>query len=625
MDPRLLDYYNRELRFVREMGAEFAEAFPKIAGRLRLEGFECADPYVERLLEGFAFLAARVQLKIDAEFPQFTQHLLEMVYPHYLSPLPSAALVQLTPDLAEGSLVGGFSIPRGSALRGRMVSDDLTPCEFQTAHDVDLWPLRIAGAEYFVSLGELGTLANPRGQRATAAVRLRLETTASGGFRDLALDRLVLHLTGPQALPMRLYEMLLARTVAIVVQPAEQPARWHEVLPRECLRQFGFADEQAMLPHGPRSFQGYRLLQEYFMLPQRYMFLELTGLGPPVRRCQRAQLDVIFLLNEAYAPFKTSVDTSLFQLFVTPAVNLLRKRTDRIHLSDRAEEYQVIPDRTRPLDFEVFRLESVAGYGAQNEHLRDFRPFYSLGRDAVANDDRAYYAVHRVPRLRPARSSGGESRSTYPGSEVYVSLVDSRERVVATGLKQLSLTALCTNRDLPLFLQSGRGATDFTLVAGAPVSEIRCLAGPTRPRAAVPDGEHAWRLISHLCLNYFSLVDRDEEVGADGLRELLSLYGQRSEAAIAKQIEGVRSVNSRAVTRLLTGDGPSSLGRGMEITVTLDESAFEGLGGFLLGAVLERFFARYASINAFTETVVRTLDRGEVMRWPLRRGRRHAI
>ena len=625
MDPRLLQYYNRELQHIKEMGAEFAEEYPKIAGRLRLEGVECADPYVERLLEGFAFLAARVQLKIDAEFPRFTQHLLEMVYPQFLAPLPSVANVQFAPDLTEGSLVDGFKIPRDSVMRGRMMAEDMTPCEYRTAHDVTLWPLRLTKAEYFVNMGEFAGISTPDGKKASAGLRLRLETTAGTGFSELALDELVLYLAGQHELPMKLYELCLAHSVAVVVQPAERPAPWYDVLDRSSICQHGFADDQALLPYGPQSFQGYRLLQEYFMMPSRYMFLKIAGLGPAVRRCVGKELEILILLDESDPQLKTTINESLFQLFVTPAINLFPKRADRIHLSDRTEEFQVLPDRTRPLDYEVYRVETVSGYGAQNDHVRDFKPFYSLGRDQGRDDGKAYFTTHRTPRRQPARLSGHEGRSGYIGSEVFISLVDSQERVISSDLKQLALETLCTNRDLAMFQQVGRGTTDFTLVAGAPVDAIRCLVGPTRPVSSLPDGDSAWRLISHLNLNYLSVTDQDDEVGAEALRELLTLYGENADSADRRQIDGVRSARSQSVTRLLRGDGPSTFGRGTEITVTLNESDFEGTGVFLLGAVLDRFFARYSSINSFTETVVRTVDRGEIFRWPIRLGRRHVI
>jgi type VI secretion system protein ImpG len=173
MDPRLLDYYNRELQFVREMGAEFAQAYPRIAARLGVDGLECSDPYVERLLEGFAFLAARVQLKLDARHPDFTQHLLEMVYPHFLQPTPSCAVVELAPDLKDTALQSGHLIKRGTSLRSPLVKGDRISCEFRTAHDVTLWPLIVTEAKYLSGSGALATQGVATDGRARAAIRLR--------------------------------------------------------------------------------------------------------------------------------------------------------------------------------------------------------------------------------------------------------------------------------------------------------------------------------------------------------------------------------------------------------------------------------------------------------------------
>src|SRR5262245_9133937 len=255
MDPRLLKYYNRELQHVREMGAEFAEEFPKIAGRLGLEQLECADPYVERLLEGFAFLAARVQLKLDAEFPRFTQHLLEMVYPDYLTPLPSMAVVQFQTDPADGGLAEGFVLPRGTGLRSILGKDDQTPCEYRTAHDTALWPLEIAGADYVTR--DAAGFEMPRipgAQVVRAALRLRLRATAGLKFEKLGLDRLAVYLQGVDQLPVRLYEQFLSNAVAVVIRPVERPAPWQEVLPATSIRRVGYDDSQALLPCTPRSF-----------------------------------------------------------------------------------------------------------------------------------------------------------------------------------------------------------------------------------------------------------------------------------------------------------------------------------------------------------------------------------
>ncbi|MEA3277955.1 MAG: type VI secretion system baseplate subunit TssF [Pseudomonadota bacterium] len=624
MDPRQLEYYNRELQHIREMGGEFAAEFPKIAGRLGLSGFECADPYVERLLEGFAFLAARVQLKIDAEFPAFTQHLLEMVYPHYLAPTPSMAVVQLLPDLAEGALAEGYTLPRDTVLRGAIGKGEQTASEYRTAHETTLWPLELTEAEYFTHTGPVAKTDLSVLQRSKAGIRLRLRATAGLTLNQLTMDRLVLFLRGADELPFRLYERLLADPVAVIVQPTERPLPWCDLLEPSCLRPRGFSDEEALLPYGPLSFQGYRNLHEYFAFPERFLFLELRGLSASLRRASGTEIDIIVLWPRRDPALENVLDASNFALFCTPAINLFPKRCDRIHLSDGAYEHHLIPDRTRPMDFEVHRVDSVTGYGAANAEAQEFLPFYAV-RDLTSHLERpAYYSLHRLPRRLSSRQRRTGPRSSYVGSEVFIALVDAAQAPYRSDLRQVGVATLCTNRDLPLQMPVGTGKTDFTLEAGAPVDAIRILSGPTKPRPSHAHGDTAWRLISHLSLNYLSIVDNSSDAGAAALRDLLSLYGDLAESAMQRQIEGVKSVASRPITRRLPGSRPVTYARGLEITLSCDESAFEGTGVYLLGAVLERFFARYASINAFTETVLKT-DRGEVMRWPATIGRRQIL
>ncbi|MEJ1354415.1 MAG: type VI secretion system baseplate subunit TssF [Candidatus Sedimenticola sp. (ex Thyasira tokunagai)] len=622
MDPRLLKYYNRELQHIREMGGEFAQEFPKIAGRLGLEGFECADPYVERLLEGFAFMAARVQLKLDAEFPRFTQHLLEAVYPHYLAPTPSMAVVQFQPDLTEGGLAEGFKLPRESKLRSLLGKNEQTSCEYRTAHDVDLWPLELTEAGYLTTLAGTGLPDMPG---VKSAIRLRLRCTAGLTFDKLQLENLPLYLRGADELPMHLYEQILGNAVALVARPVSRPPPWQEVITKEHIRPMGFEDDQALLPCGPRAFQGYRLLHEYFAFPARYMFIEFTGLGAAVQRCKDDELELVILLNRNDSELEKRFDASNFALFCTPAINLFPKECDRIHLSHKFSEPHVVPDRTRPMDFEVYSISGITGYGTDTGLEQEFLPFYASNDVAAQQPDLTFFTQRREPRVLSSRQKRKGPRSSYIGSEVFVSLVDADEAPYQADLRQLGIKSMCTNRDLPLSIPIGKENTDFTLEASAPVESIRCAAGPTRPKPSWAEGDSSWRLISHLSLNYLSITNSSEAQGAEALRELLSLYGDIGESTVRKQISGVRMISTRPVIRRIPVEGPIALGRGQEIKLTLDEDAFEGTGGFLLGAVLERFFARYASINSFTQTIITTAERGEIMRWPLRTGQRHVL
>jgi type VI secretion system protein ImpG len=621
MDPRLLDYYNNELLHVRETAAEFAREFPKIAGRLALEGAaECADPYVERLLEGFAFLAARVQLKIDAEFPTFAQHLLEMVYPGFLAPVPSMAMVRFEPELGDGGLAQGYEVPRGSVLRARpsALPGAGTACEFRTAHGVRLWPIELVEAKYLAYPPEL-----PRElkltQKIQAAIRLRLRATAGLPFSALALERLPLHFSGNPAVAARLHEAVLSSALGVVVLPATPRARWFHFADKSEVRRMGYSDEEALLPPPARSFRGYRLLREYFAFPPRYLFAEIGGLQKGLAKCRENELDVLVLLGRADATLENVVDATNFSLFCTPAVNLFPKRADRIHLTHRVTEHHVVPDRTRPMDFEIYGVTEVSGFAASVDEEQRFQPLYAMVDQASGAE--AFYTLRRVPRMQSAKQKRQGTRTNYVGTEVFMSLVDPAAAPYPEALTQISVSALCTNRDLPLVMPTG-GQSDFVLEAAAPVRAVRCLGVPSRPVEPVLDGSLVWRCISHLSLNYLSLTDLNEQDGAVALREMLHLYARDQESVVRRHLEGIRSVRVAPITRRMAARGPVTFGRGMEVRLTCDERPFEGSGAFLLGAVLEEFFARHSSLNSFTETALDVLGRGEVMRWPTRFGQR---
>ncbi|HEX3623889.1 MAG TPA: type VI secretion system baseplate subunit TssF [Verrucomicrobiae bacterium] len=623
MDERLLEHYNTELRHLREMAGEFANEFPKIAGRLALDKDAkeiCPDPYVERLLEGFAYLAARVHLKLDAEFPRFSQSLLETIYPHYLSPIPSMSVVRFEPS-SDPALATGVPIPRGTLLRSNLGKGERTACTFQTAHAVRLLPLRIAEVRYFTR--DVAELELPAELKAKAAIRLRLALTVPVPFKELANVPLTVFLRGADELPAMIYEQILAHKAGLVVQSPAERGKSLVVLPPENVRRVGFSESEALLPASPRSFEGYRLLREYFAFSQRFLFLGFEGFGGVMGEITGNQIDLIVPLREADTRLENRVTSSSFELFCTPIINLFPKQLDRIEISDKFSEFHVVPDHNRPLDFEVFEIQSVTGYGAETGQEQEFRPFY-LARD-TDTERAAFYTLNRVPRMLTAKEKQFGGRSTYAGTEVYLSLVDAASAPYRTDLRQLGIRALCTNRHLPIQMATGLGSTDFTMEINAPVASIRCLSSPTVPRPSWAEGRFTWRLISHLSLNYFSLIESKSGDGVAALREMLRLYADANDRQTQRQIEGLVKVQSKPIVRRVPGAGSIAFARGVEITLTFDEIAFEGTGAFLLGAVMEQFFAKYVTLNSFTETVVRTQQRGEIMRWPTQIGKRQII
>ena len=625
MDERLLDHYNNELRHLRETAGEFAREFPKIAGRLALdrEAKEaCPDPYVERLLEGFAFLAARVHLKLDAEFPRFTQSILETVYPHFLTPIPSMAVVRFEPDEKEPSLAKGPVVARGTTLKSILGKGDRTACTFRTAHDVRLLPIKIAEVRYFTR--DVSELNLPRELGARAALRIRLQATAGLTFGKIALDPICFYLRGADDFPVLVYEQIFAHKLGVVVQSPGQKGRTVATASARHVRRVGFAENEALLPPSPRSFEGYRLLREYFAFPQRFLFFELGGFADGLAECANdTQIDLIIPLAQQETRLEGRIDASCLDSGCTPVINLFSKSLDRILLTEWFSEFHVVPDRNRALDFEVFQIESVTGYGDTAGEEQEFKPFY-LAKDADLASA-AFFTTTRTPRVLTAREKQFGKKSSYAGTEVFLSLVDANAGPYRSDIRQLGIQALCTNRHMPIQMSVGASGSDLTMEESAPITAIKCVTGPTLPRPSMAEGRFSWRLISHLSLNYFSLLDSSSADGASALREILKLYIDGNDRQLQRQIEGLRAVRSKTVLRRVPSPGPIAFARGLEITLEFDENAYEGTGVFLIGAVLEQFFAKYVSINAFTETVIRTQQRGQIARWAAVPGRRQII
>ena len=620
MDPRLLDYYNSELRYLRESGVEFAHAYPRIAARLGMSSLEVADPYVERLIEAFAFLAARVQLKLDARHPQFTEHLLDVVYPGFLNPVPACGVSEFLPDLKEASLQAGVTIPRGSILRTPLGKGERTASVFTTAQAVTLWPLTITDAKYLSGLGALTSAGIAVAGQVRAAIRLRLRTASEVKLKQLPIECLRLFIKATPDLAARLYEQVAANGVGYCVRsPVGGAVKFR---PAEAVRPAGFEEDEALLPTPRRGFEGYRLLQEYFAFPDRFLFFDVHQLRGAFTDCSGEEADLYLLLDRVQPTLENALDQTQFRLNCTPIVNLFRHAPDRVHVDAAATEHHIVPDRNRPMDFEVYGVERVTGVNAAGQVLEEVHPIYLSSHQSGVERSRPYYSLQRKARLLSTRQQQTGTRTNYVGTEVFLSLSDARGRPVDAEIAQLDVQALCTNRDLPIRVAFGKGRTDFHLDGSAPLEGIRCIAGPSTPRSSPAFGDAAWNIISHLSLNYLSLIEADPSQGARMLRELLALYADPKDPAAARQIEGVVQIGYAPVVRRIPIPGPMSFARGLEISLTLDDAAFEGAGVLTLASVLERFFARYVSINSFAQTRIRSAARGELKRWPVRTGMR---
>ncbi len=608
MDPRLLRYYNQELRHLREMGGEFAREFPKIAGRLGMEGLEVADPYVERLLEGAAFLAARVQLKQDAEFPQLAQTLLDTICPNLGAPLPAMLVAQLQP-LPDPNLAAGFKLARGSTLLGPATALGPTRPEFRTSQETVLTPLSVTQVEYFMNAPDLGLSTLPLKERVRSGVRIKLQLPAGMSFQQLRLPELRFFLGGLQDVALRFHSLISADCIGALVGMGTA----RRFVEPEQLSLTGFDDEEALLPVTQRGLSGTRLMQEYFAFPQRFLFTEVGGLAPGFAATAGTQCELVLLFKRHDPQLEGSGEPANFALHCVPAINLFERRADRISVDDRSTAFHVVPDRLQAHQLEVFDVGTLTGFAAGSDELQ-FLPLFALPQRDAAHAA-GFFTCTREPRLASERVKREGPRSAYVGTEVFLQLVDLKRAPYRTELRELAAQVRCTQRDLPLFMPLTGAQAGMSLETRAPVQGIQVVAGPSRPVSSQREGPVAWRLINLLSLNHLSLADTNPAEGALALRELLSLFAQGADAGLQRQVEGLRSLTLKPVVRRHPAPGPIAFGRGLQIDVKVDELNFEGGSPLLLGAVLHRYFSRHVSMNSFVQTALHSQSRGELQRW----------
>jgi type VI secretion system protein ImpG len=618
MSRTLYHYYERELTFIRQLAQEFAQKYPAAAGRLLLEPNRSTDPHVERLIEAFALLTGRIQHKLDDEFPELTTALLGVLYPHYLAPIPSMAIVQFELDPARGRLPGGFLIDRHSRLRTKPVGD--LPCKYRTGYPVTLWPVRVADAKLMRAPFPRGPSPPPG---TAAALRIRLECLGGMKFADLMLETLRFYLTGEAETIALFYELLFNNVLQVVLLSPEAGTQAAPLVlsPQECLRQVGFELDEGLLPYPSQSFLGYRLLSEFFAFPSKFHFADLGGLR---RACQAGfdkQLDVIMFLNRSSSKLEQDITAETFRLGCTPVINLFEQTAEPISLTHARSEYRIVPDVASPDGMEVYSVDQVTSVDPVTGVTVEYRPFYSLRHGATADGAPTFWYAARRPSMRPLDR----------GTEVYLTLVDLGFDPSVPADPTLVIRTTCTNRDLPVVLQQAGGRLAFELEAAAPLAGIRCVHSPSAPlRPPLRRGTY-WRLVSHLCLNHLSLAHPIQ--GRQSLQEILQLYdlsdpGLDEQRSMVTQqwIEGIAAVSSQRVVVRVPGDGIGGFCRGIEVTIEFDEERYVGTGVFLFASVLERFLGLYSTINAFTRLVARTTQgEGPLKIWSPRAGDQQLI
>jgi type VI secretion system protein ImpG len=620
MSDELLPYYERELNAIRHLAARFAEDHPRIAERLRINPQYADDPHVERLIEGFAYLTARIRRKIDDEFPEIVGSMLDVLYPHYQAPIPSMAIVRFQLDPEQVQATSGYSIEPRTELETEPIQVESLAgvgihgearCRFRTCYPVTLWPIELKSASLmqapFTAPG-VSFSSDPM-----SILRLVLSTTSKGlKFSALEFGRLRFFLRGQPHQVFRLYELMFnhAIGVALAGSPQDpQPSVWRGA----GLQPVGFERDEGMFDYPARSFLGYRLLTEYFAFPQKFLFADLDLAGAPLRESWGNRCEVYVYLNRAMPELGRVVSAETFQLGCTPIVNLFSQRAEPIQVTHKEFEYQVVPDSRAPLANEVYSIDGVRASAPEGESI-EFQPFFSIKHGENHREERTFW--HASRRQAEVRAEQGDK-----GTEVFLALVDLDFRPSAPASSIVEVETTCLNRDLPHRLPFSADQPRIALREGGPeISRVSCLTPPTRTLRQPLGHGMLWRLVSHLTLNHLSLV---EHAKAEPLREILGLYDLTQSAENRRQIEGIQEIASRRVVGSVVLDGAMSVCRGIEVNIRFAEDRYTGGNLYLFASVLERFLSLYCTVNSFSRLVATVKGReGELRRWAPRIGER---
>ncbi|MFT3734392.1 MAG: type VI secretion system baseplate subunit TssF [Rhodocyclaceae bacterium] len=605
----LLPYYERELTFLRRHAREFATRYPKIASRLLISGDTCEDPHVERMIESFALLSARVQKKLEDDMPELTTSFLDVLYPHYLRPLPACSIARFDLGGADAQLSDVTTIERGTQLTTRPVKG--IPCKFRTAYPVQLAPLRVTHASFEEAFTPPRGYLPPPGSG--AVLSLTLESSSTQLTLDaLPLDNLRLFIDGEASLVAQLREAMLSRALDVALEiPGEH--RWR-VQPQAVTRAVGFQMNEELLDYDARSHLAYRLLSEFFAFPEKFNFvnIDLAALRTQLPAACKS-ITLHFVLGSQHDDDRDvrlleRIGPANFLTHCTPVVNLFRQSAEPVRLSHTRSSYPIVPDSRRAHAFELYSVNAVTKVekSARGERLLEYRPYYALRHGEALGEAGRFYHMRRDEQVADLS----------PGFEYEMSVVDLDFDPRAEKTETLSIELTCTNRDLPSQIPVGVAGGDLFLEGGSIARSISLLRKPTPTTRIDRNGSH-WRLISQLSLNHLSLT----ETGLSSLKETLALYDVTRSAVTRKIIDGLHSVRHRVVTARVNGDPFPSFVKGIEITLGVDTQHFVGTGAEHVGRLLDHFFGLYVHINSFTQLVlVRHDTNEEIMRCPPRSG-----
>lgn len=593
----LLEYYRNNLTHIRSLASEFAAEFPKIANRLELSAMDCQDPYVERLLEGTAFLAARVEEKLESGFPRLLESILSAVAPLSLYPIPSYTILELEIDSFDERLKKGMTIHPGDEFHCNLANIQ-TPCRFSAMGKKNIYPLTLSNALYVTA--DLERYALP-GSNIQSALALKFDChTHIDADKVNKEDDLSVFLNLPDSEASLLQELMLADLEGIYLKKNGQFLR---VSP-EIGVSIPFFQEAHI--NSFKATAGLRKLQHYLIYPALYKFIALSNVKKILDFIENSAIEIVFAFNRRKNDFIKTLSKDNFKLWALPAVNIFRKNSDRTDFHGQHEQ-QIVPERTAPLDYEIFKILSVSAFDDRNQKIVNYLPCY----DVHTSQDDSFFIPHRRPRILNTQRV---MRTSYPGSEVFISLTGKQHEDNWEGIRQFQAEVLCTNRDLPLLLRMSDSLQPFNISG---IKKVSFLTPPSTPANAICAKGNCddWKRIGHLALNFSSLLWNDGNIPLEMLKELISAYSIRPAEETAQLLDGMLSLHTEPKQFRFINKGCVYYESGWHCEITFREEAYAGLGVFTFCWILKELFLSYTPLNSCIEFVMHTDKRREVVVW----------
>ena len=618
MDQRFLNYYRRELLFMREIAAEFAVKHPKIAKRLNINNTTIADPWIERLIDSFCFLNARTQLKIDAEFEPFTQRLLNSLSPEFTMPTPAKSVVSLTPSTTQGDLTTGYLLPANTPLMSSPVGKHNTQCEFRTCRPLTLWPMKLQHAALSKVSPEFTAKIEREGLpiKANAAITLTLTLPHHLFFSQLEqCDDIPVYLAGDEQITSHLFELLACHYSGVAIKTSS----YSEILPDEVTGPI--IHQQLHAYHTPlplwQSHHGYRYLKEFFDCRAQFYFFSIRHLTQALRHCHSNEIEISLLLDSFPAELAPMVNAQRFSLHSVPVVNLFPGKIDRVNVLSHSLKHHLVVDRSRPSDYEVCLVQSVNGFSVEGEALATFYPLYQSaqgGKEAYGR----YFSLERTPHLIGDLSEGQSS-----DSDVWLTLVDQYQPPYSPRLASLHVNALVSNHHLPRHLPAPtQQGFDLTLAESIPADGANFTATISQRCDSFAYADQAWKLINLLQCSYQPLDSHTPTESAEQLRERLRLFLHQGDHFSESIIQSITGLTCQPIVRRLSNDDLLLNCRGVKCQLTIDESHFSNHSPFLFGHVIALFLATHTAMNSFVDVELISVQRGHIHTWPVTIGRR---